>query len=460
MYGFSSIFIYFLSIIIVISAMTFVVLMTLVHEVARRKQLIFLICFCACNFFIQLLYLGMTVQDVLIKYYRYSVILRVADITLYTLQSYIWCRYLLFYPLRHNSFAARHGVLACNIIAALTLVFGSYNYAFNIDNEFLYVNTAAVVIELGGTALISLMLILTVSGLKRGQNKRFDIYNVLITLLLIFIQLSTDICMIVETAVGFSFSTHEYLTGSLQQVLLTLMLALYVYRTDYSGASLRKRLIELAAEHAVNKNAVLSEDGNADVGNKVNGTIGIDDSLSHTYINDNHAVEPAAAENNSYAKVTSDAAVINEAAAGTIADVSAVNDDDDGGDGAVGAGTADDGVAGDGAAGDGAAGDGDGDGAAGDGADSAVGAAFAPATDAAPLSDDKLSFADELFALRQLTPREREVARLAYSGLTNPEIADRLCISQYTVKRHMHSIFEKLGISARIELVHLMSGHF
>ena len=441
MYGFSSIFIYFLSIIIVISAMTFVVLMTLVHEVARRKQLIFLICFCACNFFIQLLYLGMTVQDVLIKYYRYSVILRVADITLYTLQSYIWCRYLLFYPLRHNSFAARHGVLACNIIAALTLVFGSYNYAFNIDNEFLYVNTSAVVIELSGTALISLMLILTVSGLKRGQNKRFDIYNVLITLLLIFIQLSTDICMIVETAVGFSFSTHEYLTGSLQQVLLTLMLALYVYRTDYSGASLRKRLFELAAEHAVNKNAVLSEDGNADVGNKVNGTIGIDDSLSHTYINDNHAVEPAAAENNSSAKVTSDAAVINEAAAGTIADVSAVNDDDDGGDGAVGAGTADDGVA-------------------GDGADNAVGAAFAPATDAAPLSDDKLSFADELFALRQLTPREREVARLAYSGLTNPEIADRLCISQYTVKRHMHSIFEKLGISARIELVHLMSGHY
>ena len=255
--------------------------------------------------------------------------------------------------------------------------------------------------------------------------------------------------MIVETAVGFSFSTHEYLTGSLQQVLLTLLLALYVYRTDYSGASLRKRLIELAAEHAVNKNAVLSEDGNADVGNKVNGTIGIDDSLSHTYINDNHAVEPAAAENNSYAKVTSDAAVINEAAAGTIADVSAVNDD--GGDGAVGDGTADDGVAGDGVAGDGVA---------GDGADSAVGAAFAPATDAAPLSDDKLSFADELFALRQLTPREREVARLAYSGLTNPEIADRLCISQYTVKRHMHSIFEKLGISARIELVHLMSGHY
>ena len=444
MYGFSSIFIYFLSIIIVISAMTFVVLMTLVHEVARRKQLIFLICFCACNFFIQLLYLGMTVQDVLIKYYRYSVILRVADITLYTLQSYIWCRYLLFYPLKRNSFAARHGELACNIIAALALVSGIYNYAFNIDNEFLYVNTAAVVIELSGTALISLMLILTVSGLKRGQNKRFDIYNVLITLLLIFIQLSTDICMIVETAVGFSFSTHEYLTGSLQQVLLTLMLALYVYRTDYSGASLRKRLIELAAEHAVNKNAVLSEDGNADVGNKVNGTIGIDDSLSHTYINDNHAVEPAAAENNSSAKVTSNAAVINEAAAGTIADVSAVNDDD-GGDGAVGAGTADDVVAGDGVAGDGAAGD---------------GAAFAPATDAAPLSDDKLSFADELFALRQLTPREREVARLAYSGLTNPEIADRLCISQYTVKRHMHSIFEKLGISARIELVHLMSGHF
>ena len=408
MYGFSSIFIYFLSIIIVISAMTFVVLMTVVHEVSHRRQLLFLICFCACNFFIQLLYLGMTVQDVLLKYYRYSVFLRVADITLYTLQSYIWCRYLLFYPLKRNSFAARHGELACNIIAALALVSGIYNYAFNIDNEFLYVNTAAVVIELGGTALISLMLILTVSGLKRGQNKRFDVYNILISLLLIFIQLSTDICMIAETAVGFSFSAHEYLTGSLQQVLLTLLLALYVYRTDYSGASLRQRLIELAAAHALNKEAMLHEN---------------DDNIQDLASPDNVLSMPDNSVN------------ANADAGGVGAGVGAGA----GGAGVgVGVGAADLGTVDVGAVN--------------------VDATLTPVTDAAP--DDKLSFADELFDLRQLTPREREVARLAYSGLTNPEIADKLCISQYTVKRHMHSIFEKLGISARIELVHLMSGHY
>lgn len=55
-----------------------------------------------------------------------------------------------------------------------------------------------------------------------------------------------------------------------------------------------------------------------------------------------------------------------------------------------------------------------------------------------------------------LTQREREVLEFAYKGMTNPEIADQLIISKYTVKRHMHNIFEKLDISTRMELVHLV----
>ena len=52
-----------------------------------------------------------------------------------------------------------------------------------------------------------------------------------------------------------------------------------------------------------------------------------------------------------------------------------------------------------------------------------------------------------------LTEREREVMELAYHRMTNPEIAEKLCISKYTVKNHMHNIFEKLGISARADLI-------
>lgn len=55
-----------------------------------------------------------------------------------------------------------------------------------------------------------------------------------------------------------------------------------------------------------------------------------------------------------------------------------------------------------------------------------------------------------------LTEREREVLELAYRKMTNPEIADTLCISKYTVKNHMHNIFEKLDVSTRAELVHLI----
>ena len=52
-----------------------------------------------------------------------------------------------------------------------------------------------------------------------------------------------------------------------------------------------------------------------------------------------------------------------------------------------------------------------------------------------------------------LTEREREVMELAYHRMTNPEIAEKMCISKYTVKNHMHNIFEKLDISARADLI-------
>lgn len=52
-----------------------------------------------------------------------------------------------------------------------------------------------------------------------------------------------------------------------------------------------------------------------------------------------------------------------------------------------------------------------------------------------------------------LTPREIEVVRLVASGLTNKEMADRLCIADGTVKIHLHNIFEKLKVSRRTELI-------
>lgn len=54
-----------------------------------------------------------------------------------------------------------------------------------------------------------------------------------------------------------------------------------------------------------------------------------------------------------------------------------------------------------------------------------------------------------------LSRREEEVARLASSGLTNLQIADRLFISEATVKRHLATIFQKTGVSSRRELVKL-----
>ncbi len=50
-----------------------------------------------------------------------------------------------------------------------------------------------------------------------------------------------------------------------------------------------------------------------------------------------------------------------------------------------------------------------------------------------------------------LTLRELQVLRLVVSGKTNKSVADELFISERTVDRHVSNIFNKLGLSSRVE---------
>lgn len=56
-----------------------------------------------------------------------------------------------------------------------------------------------------------------------------------------------------------------------------------------------------------------------------------------------------------------------------------------------------------------------------------------------------------------LSPREIEVARSAAGGASNREIAEKLGITERTVKAHMGAVFEKLGVRDRLQLVLHMS---
>jgi DNA-binding NarL/FixJ family response regulator len=52
-----------------------------------------------------------------------------------------------------------------------------------------------------------------------------------------------------------------------------------------------------------------------------------------------------------------------------------------------------------------------------------------------------------------LTPREEQVVALVAEGLSNRETARELNLSEHTVKKYLFRIFDKLGISSRVELV-------
>jgi len=63
------------------------------------------------------------------------------------------------------------------------------------------------------------------------------------------------------------------------------------------------------------------------------------------------------------------------------------------------------------------------------------------------------SVAPRMTASEELTPREVEVLRMLAEGLGNRQMAQRLGISDHTVKFHVSSILDKLGASTRTEAV-------
>ena len=61
--------------------------------------------------------------------------------------------------------------------------------------------------------------------------------------------------------------------------------------------------------------------------------------------------------------------------------------------------------------------------------------------------------------LNQLSTREMDVVNCLAEGLSNREIAERLKLSRHTIKNYMFRIFDKLGVSSRVELLFYAFSH-
>jgi DNA-binding NarL/FixJ family response regulator len=63
----------------------------------------------------------------------------------------------------------------------------------------------------------------------------------------------------------------------------------------------------------------------------------------------------------------------------------------------------------------------------------------------------------DVFGVESLTGRELEVAELVVDRRTNREIAEELFLSTKTVETHMRHIFDKLGVSSRVDVARVIS---
>jgi DNA-binding CsgD family transcriptional regulator len=74
----------------------------------------------------------------------------------------------------------------------------------------------------------------------------------------------------------------------------------------------------------------------------------------------------------------------------------------------------------------------------------------------APVDGARSGGSGRLALLRDLTPREREIALLVCEGCANAEIARELGRSVLTVKTQLNSAFRKLGVRSRARLMALL----
>lgn len=64
-----------------------------------------------------------------------------------------------------------------------------------------------------------------------------------------------------------------------------------------------------------------------------------------------------------------------------------------------------------------------------------------------------ISLSAEMGSINKLSDREKQIIRLIGKGAKNKDISVELCISETTVRHHLTSIYNKLGVSDRLELL-------
>ena len=68
-------------------------------------------------------------------------------------------------------------------------------------------------------------------------------------------------------------------------------------------------------------------------------------------------------------------------------------------------------------------------------------------------SSEGISCIKNYLQQRGLSKRESEVVILVVQGLTNKQVADKLCVAEKTVKFHLTNVYKRMNISRRSEII-------
>ena len=225
--------VYLVAGILAVSAATIVLLLIRTKHTESVSYLKYLAVFILINFLMGALYLWEAFHEVITGNFGYSFVCRVADISLFVAQAYIWVRYLFSSTSEKNTLLKRLSAPGFAVIFIISFI----TYGFFINSGYEATSSFTAIAEIAIATGISIFQIAgEISVIREKPGRLSVIYTAAVSLILLVNGWWNAVCVLVllktDGFIMLTYSTHYCLAG------ITVLTLIYIYKTDFHSTFL------------------------------------------------------------------------------------------------------------------------------------------------------------------------------------------------------------------------------